>query len=135
MSFKRLMLASAGSSLPTNSRQGDGILNAVSRVAIAADANAVLTVEQISSGYVQFTGFTAGRTITPPTAALILAAFPDMDVGDTFQFMVSCVAAFAGTWQVATGLTLSGRATTPASSWSMITITKLTATTVELNVS
>jgi hypothetical protein len=57
-----------------------------------------------------------------------------MDIGDSFQLIVSIVPAFAGTWTAGAGVTLTGRATTPASSWSIVTVTKLSATTVSWNV-
>jgi hypothetical protein len=58
-----------------------------------------------------------------------------MDIGDSFSIIVSVVPAFAGTWTAGVGVTLSGRATTPASSWSIVTVTKTAAATVTWNVS
>ena len=132
--FKRVQVAS-GSALPYPSRQGVGLFAAVSISIVATDAAVTMTVAQMAGGMVQYTGFSAGRVITTPTAALILAAAPDMDIGDSFQIIVSVVPAFAGTYAAGTGVTLSGRTTTPASSWSVVTVIKLSATTVEWNVS
>ena len=134
MGFVRTDVHSA-SRMASPLRAGDGLLANVAVAAVATDANAVLTVAQISGGFVQFTGFTAGRTLTTPTAALIIAAFPDMDIGDTYCFILSCTEAFAGTYFAGVGVTLAGRATTPASSWSFVVVTKLSATTVEWRVS
>lgn len=133
MPFKRLM-TSVGTALQEAVRQGAGLLTNVSPVVVTADANATLTVEQIAGGHVLYTGITAGRTITPPTAALLLAAYPDMDIGDTYSFLVSAVPAFALTWQVATGVTLAGRATTPASSWSIVHLQRTAAAAFVLTV-
>ena len=133
MGFLRNVLSSAAT-LVRPARQGDGLLAHIAPVAIATDANATLTIANITGGLVQFTGFTAGRNITTPTAALMIAAWPDMDIGDSFSFFVSSVAAFAGTYVAGTGVTLAGRTTTPASSFSMIVVTKLSATTVEWRV-
>lgn len=127
--FSRTLI-SAASSLARPSRAGDLLLGNPLITSIATDANAVLTVAQLAGGIIQFTGFTAGRTITTPTAALILAAAPDMDIGDSFMVLISCVAAFAGTYVAGTGVTLAGRATTPASSYSLVVVTKTSATTV-----
>lgn len=134
MSFLRSMVGNAAN-MWRSTRQGDGFhgMN-VDLEVIAVDAAATLTVAQLSKGGVQFTGFTAGRNITTPTAALMLAAWPDMDIGDTYVVAISCVAAFAGTYVAGAGVTLAGRATTPASSWSLIQIKKLSATTVEWRV-
>jgi hypothetical protein len=134
MLFKRVNFSTAsGTTAPM--RQGDGMLGAISPVIVATDTNLTLTVAQMAGGMIQYTGFTAGRTLTTPTAALILAAAPDMDIGDSFQLLISVVPAFAATWAAGAGVTLLGRATTPASSWSIVTVIKLSATTVSWNVS
>jgi len=112
---------------------GDSLLTPAATV-IAADAVDTITVDKIHGGVVQYTGFTAGRNLTTDSAANIIAAFPEMDIGDSIMIAVSCVAAFAGTYVAGAGVTLAGRATTPASSYSLIIIKKLTATTVEWRV-
>lgn len=130
MSFLRTMVQGA-IDLPRPARQGDGFLAHLQPTVIATDANATLTVAQLASGLIQFTGFTAGRTVTTPTAAQILAANSGMDIGDTFLVMISITPAFAGTYAAGTGVTLAGRASALASTFSMVLVTKLTATTVE----
>lgn len=132
--FKRA-LTYAANGVPAPMRAGDGLLGNLNITSVATDAAVTMTVAQMAGGLVQYTGFTAGRAITTPTAALILAANPGMDVGDSFSFIVSVVPAFAGTWTAGTGVTLAGRATTPASSWSIVTVTKTSATTVTWTVS
>ena len=97
---------------------------------VAADAVDTITVDKIASRFLQYTGFTAGRNLTTDTAVNILAAFPDLNIGESIVMIVSCVAAFAGTYVAGAGVTLAGRATTPASSFSYITITKTAAATV-----
>ena len=110
-------------------RAGDHIINPAI-LSIATDANRTLTVQDISGNAIIFTGFTAGRTLTTDTAANILAANPQMDIGDSICLVISVIPAFAATYAAGTGVTLAGRATTPASSYSMIYITKTSATTV-----
>jgi hypothetical protein len=110
-------------------RNGDTILNPVIST-VTADAAATISAAQIAGGVVQYTAFSAGRVLTTDTAVNILAAFTGMDVGDSISLVVSCVAAFAGTYAAGAGVTLAGRATTPASSYSLIYITKTSATTV-----
>jgi hypothetical protein len=134
MLFKRVKLTN-NAGLPQISRLGSGFLGNITPTAVATDAAVTMTVAQMAGGMVQYTGFTAGRAITTPTAALILAQCPDMDIGDSFSIIVSVVPAFAGTWTAGVGVTLSGRATTPASSWSIVTVTKTAAATVTWNVS
>jgi hypothetical protein len=109
---------------------GDGFVANPIVAAIAADANVTLGVADIAGGAVQFTGFTAGRNITTPTAAAILASAPDMNVGDSFVIAISVVPAFAGTYVAGVGVTLAGRATTPASSYSLVVVTRTGAAAV-----
>jgi hypothetical protein len=136
MLFTRTLVANALSGgLPERSRSGSGLLANLLPLLVATDAAIGLTIAQISTGLLQFTGFTAGRVVTTPTAALILAAAPDMDIGDSFSFIVSVVPAFAATWAAGVGVTLTGRATTPASSWSVVTVTRTGAATHNWNVS
>lgn len=135
MLFKRIDHTSMYNTVTSKSGVGTGLFANIKPTAVATDANVTMTVDQMAGGMVQYTGFSAGRNITTPTAALILAAATDMDIGDAFTIVVSVVPAFAGTWVAGTGVTLAGRATTPASSWSLVTVTKLSATTVEWRVS
>ena len=115
-------------------RAGDNPLATFAPVAISADAADTVTVEKMAAGVVQYTGFTAGRVLTTDTAANIIAANPTMDIGDSFMFFVSAVAAFAATWAAGAGVTLAGRATTPASSWSAVVVTRTGAATVTVRV-
>ena len=135
MSLFTRFLTAPGTNIPAVSRAGEGLMANLNPTIVATDAAVTMTVAQMAGGMVQYSSFSAGRVITTPTAALILAAAPDMDIGDSFSFIVSVVPAFAGTWAAGTGVTLVGRATTPASSWSIVTVTKLSATTVRWLVS
>lgn len=129
MGFLRTLVGNAASLLRPL-RQGDGILANVYVTEVGADSNQTLTMEQISGGAINYTGFTAGRNLTTPPATDFLAAFPDMDIGDSYSFLVSIQDGFAGTWVAGAGVTLAGRATTPASSWSWVVVNKTSATSV-----
>lgn len=132
MGFKRGMINDGG--LARAMRAGDGSTQNPVIVVNATDGVHTVTVAEIACGVLQFTSFGSGHNVTTPTAALILAAFPEMDVGDSIHFKVSCVAAYAATWAAGDSVTLAGRATTPASSASDIYITKTSATAVTWNV-
>jgi len=134
MLFKRVMATDAAG-LPQVGRQGQGLLGNISITSKTTDADHTMTVAEMSGGMVYYSALSAGRAVTTPTAALILAACPDMDIGDSFSIVVSIQDAFAITWVAGANVTLVGRATTPASSWSLITVTKLSATTVQWHVS
>ena len=130
MLFKRVMATNAAG-LPQVSRQGMGMLDNVSVAEKTTDADHTLTVAEMAGGCVYYSALSAGRAVTTPTAALILAACPDMDIGDSFSFRVSIQDAFAITWAAGTGVTLKGRATTAASAASVIVVIKTAATTVD----
>ena len=121
MAFKRLMIQEGG--LTRNMRAGDNWDNP-SITSIATDAAATISAAQVLGGVVMFTGFTTGRVLTTDTAANLALAFPEMDIGDSYGFSVSCIAAFAGTFAAGTGVTLAGRATCPASSSVTVYLTR-----------
>lgn len=123
MAYNRALVQSPGTPFPAG--VGAGFLANVLPAAVATDANATITVAQMQAGVVQYTGFTAGRNLTTPTGAQLTAAFPEMSVGDSQVFMVSIVPAFAGTWVAGdANVVLAGRATTPASSSTMVVCTR-----------
>lgn len=128
MGFKRCMITDGGLSRPA--RAGDGMLTACAITTITADANDTVTVAKFIPGIIQYTGFTVGRTLTTDTAANILAAFPEMDIGDMYLFKVSVVPAFPGTWAAGAGVTIAGRTAAPASLESDVCIVRTGATTV-----
>lgn len=130
MLFKRPDISCAGQELTARGSQGMGEVSNIAVRTIATDANVTLAVTDMAGGAVLFTGFTAGRNITTPTAAQILASAPDMDIGDSFSLTLSVSVAFAGTYAAGTGVTLAGRTTLPASSSAYIVVTKTSATTV-----
>lgn len=132
MSALRSMVQDGG--LTRASRAGDNLNSSCALVTIAADANATLSVATIAGGLVQFTGFTAGRTLTTDTAANILAANPWMDIGDSFRVDVSIVPAFAGTLAAGAGVTLAGKSAVPASGYNTLVFLKTSATAVTCTV-
>lgn len=122
--FKRV-LTGQGANLPGIYSPGNGLFANLIPTAIATDTALTLTTAQMAGGLVVFTGFTAGRAVTVPTAAQLNAACPDMDIGDSFSFFAAVTAAFAATWTANTGVTIAGRTTLPASSTlQVITVTK-----------
>ena len=129
MLFKRSLISNA-SLMPTPMRGGDGFLGNPVVTEKTTNVDHTITVAEISTGVLYYSGLTAGRAVTTPTAALILAAAPDMDVGDSFVFLVSIQDAFAITWVAGADVTLQGRATTPASSSTWIVVTKTSDTDV-----
>lgn len=116
--------------LPRPARAGDGLLAFLSPVIQATDSNQTLPVASLAGGLYVRNGMTAARTDTTDTAANILAAYPNMDIGDTFCFIVSIGTAFA--WNIAAGasVTLVGKTQIPASGFGIVMITKTSATTV-----
>ena len=130
MGFKRVVVQD-GNNNPGKAGPASGLLSNIQPVEVTTDSNQTITPAQMSAGAVFFTGFTAGRNLTPPTATVLNANFGDMDIGDSITLLVSIQDAFAGTWQAASGVTLRGRPTTPASSWSMVCCVKTAAATFD----
>lgn len=116
--------------LGRNSRAGDNPNTSLLFGSYATDANGTLTMATIAGGGVIFSGQTAGRSLTTDTAANILAQLPNMDIGDSVLIKVSVAVAFAITWVAGTAVTLAGKATAAASSYSEVLITKTGAATV-----
>ena len=129
----RLMIKGQGG-LAKEARPGEAPVSTMLPTLIAADAAATLTVANFSLGCLLFTGLTAGRTLTADTAANYLAAFPQLDIGESIECVVGVSTAFALTLVTAAGVTLRGRATVPANTTCRIFITKTSATTVDLTV-
>lgn len=129
--FKRPWVGN-GQNLPGPGFAGSGWLANPKAVRIATDAAQTLTVNQIAGGVVIFTGFTAARVVTTPTAAALIAALgSDYNIGDTFVFAISVATAFAATMGAGVGVTLVGSAAVEAGSWSMVLIEKTSETTVD----
>lgn len=128
MAFPRAMVMDAGLQRP--GRVGDGMVSHLNDAIQALDSNQVVLAASIVGGLYDRAGMTAGRTDTTDTAVAILAAMPQMDIGDTFLLMVSVQVAFAITWAAGVGVTLAGKATAPASSITFVLITKNTAATL-----
>ena len=111
-------------------RAGDNRLELIVPIIIAADAVDTLTVTKIASGLLAYTGFTASRNLTTDTAANIIAAYPQMDIGDSISLQIGISTAFAGTLVAGTGITLQGKAAVPASGAAALYFTKTGAATM-----
>ena len=99
----------------------------------ATDAAATITVSAILGGIWQRTTLSADRIDTLPTAALILAAMPMMDVGDSYVFMVSNTdASHKITVATASGITLSGSVDVLLNTSRMFLIRKTSSTTIDV---
>ena len=95
------------------SRTGDGWLDYLPvPAADVTDGNVTMTVAQITSGFCYLNGFTAaGHNLTTPVAADIIAALPEMDIGDTYVFAIANNKAFNATLVAGDGdVTLAGLA-------------------------
>ena len=111
-------------------RAGDNRIELIVPQIIATDAVDTLTVAKLSAGLLAYTGFTAARVLTTDTAANILAAFPQLDIGDTVSMQIGISTAFAGTLAAGAGITLQGKAAVPASGAANLYFTKTSATTM-----
>ena len=130
MSTVRPLVQDSGG-LGKNLRGGDAVINCAQPQVVATDGNISLTVTDVLRGVISFSGFTAGRNLTVPTAALLLAAAPNLEVGESLVLEVGISVAYAGTLVTATGITLKGAATIPASGKGKLYFTKTSATTMD----
>lgn len=113
-------------------RVGDGILANPQITAIAADSSQTLTAAAILGGVITHATHTASRTDTTDTAVNILAAMPDMDIGDTYVFKVASLAAFTIVVAGGSGVTASGNLTVAANGAKDFILTKTSATAMTL---
>jgi hypothetical protein len=127
--FVRPLVRAAGQ--VREARTGDGQINA-NRIITNASAGAQnITIAQILAGVALFTGAGGAVAYTVPTAADIIAAMPDMDIGDTYEFALCNTAAQTATITAATGVTLAGFTTVNAATRRCI-IEKTSSTTVTI---
>lgn len=116
-----------------SARCGDGWLGMIRRTDNSTDANSTITSAMILGGLYTRSGTNTSRTDTTDTAANILAAMPDMDIGDTYMFMVANLTGTnAVTIAGGTGVTASGNLSVLAltTKWFLLTKTSATAMTM-----
>lgn len=127
--FSRAVVTQEG--LQRQARAGDGWLANPLITTNAAAGNQSITVAMIAGGAGVFTGAAGAVAYTIPVATDIIAAFPDMDIGDTLTFTVTNTAAQVATLNTAAaGVTYAGFTTANAQTRTGI-IEKLSSTTVK----
>lgn len=110
-------------------RTGDGLCAHIKPVVVATAGALTIGVDAIQNGAAVFTGAAGAVAYTFPIATLLIAALPDMDIGDTYSFIVSNTAAQVATLTTAAGITLTGNVTINADA-RICVLEKLSATTV-----
>lgn len=114
-------------------RAGDGVAANLSRTHLTLDSNQTLSVAMIAGGLISREGLSANRTDTTPTAAELIAAFPEMDIGDTLVVIVSNFDnAQTVTLTGGTDVTDLGNRTVPADSSKHFVLEKTSATEMNL---
>jgi len=108
-------------------RIGDGFLANPLISSVSTAGNLTLTVAAVLGGIAQFTGAAGAVAYTLPTAADLIAAMPDMDVGDSYVFAIQNTAAQVATVTTNTGITLSGNVTINAAT-KFVVLTKTSST-------
>ena len=117
--------------LVLTSNPGDGF--AVDPVVTnhTTDAAYTMTVADLSGGVFQRSGTNTSRTDTTPTAALLLAAYPEWNIGDAKVVLYSNAAgANPTTIGAGTGVTLVGNAAVAAGSNRFLIFVKTSNTTI-----
>lgn len=127
-----------GGRLAAPMRVGVGFLANVSPKLFAAETDETITIAELSGGLIiQGTTLTSDVTYTLPTAALIAAEWPEMDVGDAYTFYVGN--AQAGAFDVVIGAGVGNTAqgannslSVPPQASRMFTLVKTAAATYDL---
>ena len=127
--FSRACITKGG--IEQEARVGDGFLANPRYVLNTAAGAQTISLNQILGGIAAFSGAAGAVTYTTDTAANILAAMPEMDIGDTYVFMISNTAAQVATIAGGVGVTASGNLTVNATS-KMFVLEKTAATTMNL---
>jgi hypothetical protein len=136
MSYGRPMIRDQG--MMREARTGDGMLKFPAPVRVTSDSTPALPVGAITGGLYIRSGMTAGRNCATPTAAAIIAALPEMDVGDTLVFRIMVTTAFALTLTAGTDVTVTRGVVEAFTSATGVggardfLLTKTSATTVEI---
>jgi hypothetical protein len=112
-------------------RTGDGWLANPLITTNASAGNQSITIAMLAGGSAVFTGAAGGVQYTIPVAADIIAAFPEMDIGDALVFTLTNTAAQVATLNTAAaGVTYAGFTTANAQTRTAI-IEKTSSTTVK----
>lgn len=113
-------------------RIGDGFLAMPMITTNATAGSLTITAAAIMGGVARFTGAANAVTYTTDTAANLVAAMPDMDIGDTYVFSIVNTAAQTATIAGGTGVTaVAGNLTLNASS-GLFALVKTGAATFDL---
>ena len=127
-----------GSRIPAPMRAGDGFAANVAPTSFAAETDETITLAQLSGAHlVQGTTLTSDVVYTLPTAALIAAEAPEMDIGDAYSFYVgnNQAGAFDVVIAVDTGITAVGANNTlsvPPQAGRLFVLVKTAAATYDL---
>lgn len=100
--------------------------------AISTVGAGTLTAAGIVGRLITRTGSTAAYTDTTATAALIIAAMPNANVGDSFEFSIKNMVAFDETLAAGVGATLAGLSVVPPLSVGTFLCVVTAATTVTI---
>lgn len=91
--------------LPRKERGGDGYGANAAVIKNAGAGAQAISLAQILGGIAFFSGAAGAVAYTLPTTAQLLAALPDMDIGDSYHFKLINTAAFAATITAGDGST------------------------------
>lgn len=136
--FIRFKFEQNSDRMPQLSRAGIGLVSNFIPDNRAAETDETLTIGNLSGGLIhQGTTLSSDVIYTLPTAALIVAAYLGMDIGDAYSFIVNNAqaAAFDVVIAVGTGITKIGANSTlavPPQSSRVFTLVKTAAATFDL---
>jgi len=113
-------------------RAGDGFLDKPLITTVTTAGNLTIGLSAILGGVARFTGAAGAVTYTTPTAADLIAAMPDMDIGDSYVFKIVNTAAQAATIAGGTGVTAVAGNLVVNATGKDFALVKTSATTMDL---
>lgn len=130
MAFVRAIADAAG--LQQKARPGFGWLAHLNPSSDATDAAATISAAELAGGLYIRSGITAGRIDTSDTAVNIIAANPEMNIGDSFVLCVSNQSGFTLTLAGGVGVTASGNLLVLTLTSKFVVFTMTSATTMTM---
>jgi hypothetical protein len=128
MAVNKVMIKDAGNMM-IDAPQGAGFMDRVRVSNNTTDADYTLTVADVMGGIYQRSGTNTSRSETLPTMALLVAANPNWDIGETLRFdIANASSANSTTIVTGSGITLVGSATVPVNGRRSVYLRKDSAT-------
>lgn len=127
MAYKRVLVSEEG--LQRRVSGNDGCLGSPGIVTVATAGALTIGLDAMLSGVARFTGAAGAVAYTLPTGAVVSAALPDMEIGESFTWWLTNTAAQVATLTASAGHTVTAGITTINATSCLVVTTKTAAAT------